>query len=280
MPKKVKEETPIETTPVESAQVSEQEVTATVKKHPKWDATWKWIFESFIWLFVLMFIIDIVTKTLIKDYVPYYYSSEGEEIWLINNFLGVKYVINDGMAFGIDTGNYTANIIVFVGISVIAAVVIITVFAVKYKKIPKFARACCMIILAGCIGNLIDRAFYTSSYLGVSGSTRGVIDWIAFHFGNYEFPTFNWADACLVVGVIMLIIWLFVWDGKQSKKEKEEKAKSEVALHQAQMDALIHGEESTNPKEEEKVEDVVVAPVETPTKETIEEKTSRGKSKS
>ncbi len=275
MPKKVKEEVTVsETTPVVSEDVSSEEATAPVKKHPKWNATWKWIFESYIWLFVLMFIIDIVTKTLIKDNVSY----GSEEIWLINNFLGVKYVINDGMAFGIDTGNYTANIIVFVGISVIAAIVIITVLAVKYKKIPKFARACCMIILAGCIGNLIDRAFYNSSYLGGSGNTRGVIDWIAFHFGNYEFPTFNWADACLVVGVIMLIIWLFVWDAKENKKEKEEKTKSEAALHQAQIDALIHGEETDTPKEEV-VEEVVETPRETPP-ETIEEKPPRGKSKS
>ncbi len=212
----------------------------------KWRQVGKFSFQSFIWLFVLMFIIDIVTKTLIRDNLY-----QGQEVTLINNFLYVTYTVNDGMAWGIATNNETVNTVLFVSISVIGAIIIILVMSLRYKRIPKFARACCMIILAGCIGNLIDRAFYSAEFL--NATTRGVVDWISFKFGNYWFPTFNWADSCLVVGVIMLIVWLIVWDTKETRREKEEKdatSQSAEALKQSQMNAIMHGESVETPKEE------------------------------
>ncbi len=253
----------------ETEVISESEGETTPKKwkemttHEKWRQVGKFSFESFIWLFLLMFIIDIVTKTLIRDNFVY---SEHSEVTLINNFLYVVYTVNNGMAWGISTDNATVNTVLFVSISVIGAVIIILVMALRYKRIPKFARACCMLMLAGCIGNLIDRAFYSADLLGASHG--GVVDWISFHFGNYEFPTFNWADACLVVGAIMLIIWLFVWDYQITKKEKREKettSQSQEALKQSQMDAIMHGESVETTEEATKEED------EPPKEEKVEE---------
>ncbi len=49
-----------------------------------------------------------------------------------------------------------------------------------------------VLITAGIVGNLIDRLF-----------REGVVDFINIHLFNY--PWFNVADSCLVIGVILII---------------------------------------------------------------------------
>ena len=56
-----------------------------------------------------------------------------------------------------------------------------------------------VMIIAGAIGNLIDRILY--GY---------VIDFL--YFKLIDFPIFNFADCCVVVGAILLLVFfLFVW---------------------------------------------------------------------
>lgn len=63
-----------------------------------------------------------------------------------------------------------------------------------------------LLVLAGGIGNLIDRLF------------RGyVIDYIDIN-NLFEFPVFNLADVFIVVGITILIIYVLL-DGKR-KQEK------------------------------------------------------------
>ena len=52
-----------------------------------------------------------------------------------------------------------------------------------------------MLILAGSVGNLIDRVLY-----------HGVIDFIRFSWGNFAWPIFNIADCCIVLGVLFIFI--------------------------------------------------------------------------
>ena len=63
------------------------------------------------------------------------------------------------------------------------------------------------LVSGGTLGNLYDR-------LGLHGvqppdATKpalAVRDFLHFQFGNYDYPIFNIADSCLVVGAIMLIL--------------------------------------------------------------------------
>ena len=57
-----------------------------------------------------------------------------------------------------------------------------------------------ILILAGAIGNFIDRIF------------RGfVIDFIDVYIGEYHWPAFNFADSCITIGfMIMMINILFL----------------------------------------------------------------------
>jgi signal peptidase II len=54
------------------------------------------------------------------------------------------------------------------------------------------------LILAGALGNLIDRVF------------RGhVIDFLDFHIGRHHWPFFNVADSCISIGACLLIFVFF-----------------------------------------------------------------------
>ncbi len=173
----------------------------------------KWFFYSFIWLGALLLIIDFISKQIVLNTMEV-----GESIDIIPSFFYFQYVVNDGMAFGLDFNNEITNRIIFISASIIGGILIIGFYAWKYKKLTKFSKASLMLMAAGCLGNLIDRMFYNASYLNYS--TNGVVDFIAFDFGSYSFPRFNIADSCLVIGTIMLIVYLFVSEYKENKKEK------------------------------------------------------------
>ena len=63
------------------------------------------------------------------------------------------------------------------------------------------------LLIAGGIGNLIDRI-----------RLKEVVDYISFE--PIEFPIFNFADICVVIGVILLAVYFIFFD-KSSKKGSE-----------------------------------------------------------
>ena len=81
-----------------------------------------------------------------------------------------------------------------------------------YKHLPKykpygFIRIALILISAGAIGNLIDRI-----RLGF------VIDF--FDFCLINFPVFNVADICVVIGTILLA-WLILFTNEEDLEKKE-----------------------------------------------------------
>jgi signal peptidase II len=83
------------------------------------------------------------------------------------------------------------------------AVVLVAVLAVMIWRAPTTGRAAALgLILGGALGNLGDRLFRDDH-----GS---VVDFVALHF----WPTFNLADACVVVGCGLLLISL-VWSPRR-----------------------------------------------------------------
>ena len=87
----------------------------------------------------------------------------------------------------------------------------------------KFEMLSVTLILAGGVGNLIDRA-----RMFIDPEFTGVIDYIKLDFIN--FPIFNFADICVVVGGISLIVVLAVLEVKATKKNKLENAAKSAAM--------------------------------------------------
>ncbi len=185
-------------------------------------------FSSFVWLAVLLFVVDIVSKQIVlHNMVP------GQMIELIPNFLSINYVVNDGMAFGIDFRDETLNRVMFAVISVIGMIILVGAFSYKYSAKTKLVKASMMLMISGCFGNLIDRAFYSAEYL--NADTNGVVDFIGFKFGTYEFPRFNVADSCLVIGVVLLVVWLAIAEVKELKNKKKETVTEKVVSKDEQL---------------------------------------------
>ena len=128
--------------------------------------------------FVLGIIIIIIDQ-LVKFFMI------GKNIVRIPKFLQLSYTQNNGGAFGIGH----KYIILVLSIIIIIGIII---FLIKNKqKIGNYLPF--IFILSGSIGNLIDRVF------------RGyVIDYISINL--FDFPRFNIADICIVIGIGCLII--------------------------------------------------------------------------
>ena len=139
---------------------------------------------------LLVLIVDTLTKQLIIHNLV-----ENQSITIINNLLNITYAKNTGIAFSILEGRIPMIIIM---------TIIIVLIIINYlkKNLNTQETIFYSLILGGALGNLFDRIIY--GY---------VIDFIDFHVSNNHFPTFNVADSCIVIGVLLLLL---------TKKEGEE----------------------------------------------------------
>ncbi|EHQ8825692.1 signal peptidase II [Enterococcus faecalis] len=127
--------------------------------------------------------------------------SLGETKEFIPGFLSLTHLRNTGAAWSLLEG----KMIFFYVITVIVSVVIIYLLIKNYKKSIWYSVGLSF-VLAGAIGNFIDRI-----RLGY------VVDMLQTDFMN--FPIFNVADSTLVVGVICIFIYLIL-DEKAAKEGK------------------------------------------------------------
>ena len=127
--------------------------------------------------------------------------SLGETKEFIPGFFFLTHLRNTGAAWSLLEG----KMIFFYVITVIVSVVIIYLLIKNYKKSIWYSVGLSF-VLAGAIGNFIDRV-----RLGY------VVDMLQTDFMN--FPIFNVADSTLVVGVICIFIYLIL-DEKAAKEGK------------------------------------------------------------
>ena len=184
-------------------------------------------FESFLWISLLVFAFDVVTKQIVLHNM-----TVGQTIPEKTGFMYWQYVINDGMAFGLSFNSnektMIANRIIFISISVIGAIILFFIFFKFYQKLNKLVKISLALMIAGCLGNLVDRVFYSQSYLQMfdpNAGTYGVVDFIAVDFGSYSFPRFNIADSALVIGALFLIVYLISEEVKDFKARRKAELK-------------------------------------------------------
>ena len=152
----------------------------------------KKFFYSFTWLMVLMFVIDIVTKWAVVNHFGVDTMNDGvrhldpEVITIIKNFCYIGGSINDKAAFSLGPSRVWLLII-----SLVMSAGFIVFYILQYKKLNTVYKIALALMISGAVGNLIDRAFYWPSTTGFIG----VVDWIIFVFGGWEFAMFNIADA-------------------------------------------------------------------------------------
>lgn len=212
----------------------------------------KWFFNSFIWLAIVLYAIDVISKNIIINNADNILASGGMHggVDLIPGFLGISYTINQNIAFGLSLSSPLANRIVFSIVALLVVIGIIIALILKWGKINKFYRATMMMIIAGALGNVTDRIFYSAEYLN-HGGISGVVDWIDF-YGIWEF-NFNIADSCVVVAAFMIIIYMIVDEIKEYRKKsklidksKEDNQKVLSKTEQEKNQLMQEGKEEDN----------------------------------
>lgn len=135
---------------------------------------------------ILIGIIDQVIKLLVIFTLP------KAGITMIKDTFYFNYLENTGAAFGLFSGNRWILIVS----SILGLYAIIKYFLLD-ENIRKTEVIGYSLVIGGILGNLIDRVIYGH-----------VIDFIDIRFGSYQFPLFNIADMCIVIGVAIILIWL------------------------------------------------------------------------
>ena len=124
--------------------------------------------------------------------------------------LNFYYCLNDGAAFSKFSGQ---RVFLIVLTSVIMAVFAFLLITKRIKQPVQIAASA--LILSGGVGNLIDRIFNNGL----------VIDFIDFRLIN--FPIFNVADICAVVGAGLLAMSVIVSEIRERKAKKAEENNGE-----------------------------------------------------
>lgn len=172
----------------------------------------KWFYQSFIWLFIVLLGIDIITKQIIIHSGVEPYSQVAD--W---GFVHINYVLNYNAAFGLGASDHTVSRIIYLVVASIVSIGLITYLIIKRKDMKLYIRACLVLIITGAFGNMIDRIFYAPYY--------AVVDWIDFYwFWSYNF---NIADCCIVISAFMLIIYLIVTEVKEMIARRNAEVKME-----------------------------------------------------
>ena len=202
---------------------------------------------SHLWgilLFLILIVIDLVTKIAAEAYFGADYMNKSD-IVLIPNHLELCLSYNRGVAFsGMKNAPEAAKILLIIGTTVLMAA-----FAFFYFKVDKrrtVLRVALVLIVAGGVGNLIDRIYYRvweanpEVWLGV----RDMVDIRILFFS----AVCNFADFFITGGAVVLIFALLFFDkdaffpiGKKYKAlakeaEAERKAK-EKAKRKAKKEA-------------------------------------------
>ena len=123
---------------------------------------------------------------------------------VIDGFFNIIYVRNPGAAFCFLAGASPVFRSVFF-LAVTLAAIFLILHYLRQTKIEEITLVLSLaLILAGAVGNLIDRVRFGE-----------VVDFLDVYVGTYHWPAFNVADAAITTGAALLVILLL---GKRKEK--------------------------------------------------------------
>lgn len=159
-------------------------------------------------IFIVIPIILLAAFIAIDQITKFFAEKDQVKVTVIDNFFYLSYSVNRGAGFSLFADKEWGQTL-FKIITPVALVGFAFLYAFAVKKSYKWLTYAAVLIVAGTVGNYIDRLINSQ-----------VVDFLSFQFGNYYFPTFNVADVCLTLGVIMLIIHFLFFDGSAVFKSK------------------------------------------------------------
>ncbi len=141
------------------------------------------------YIFALLFIAaDQLTKFLVRTYLHV-----GESVSVLGDFFRLTHIQNQGAAFSMLSGQ-RLFLIVVPAVVVIAALIVLS----RMKHAHWSLYTAWTLILAGGVGNLIDRILF--------GQVTDMLDFSIFP------PVFNLADIGVTVGCALFVIYILLGD--------------------------------------------------------------------
>ncbi len=155
----------------------------------------------FWWLALLVLVADQLSKVWVLQNF-----SLGESVQLLPVF-NFTYARNYGAAFSFlgDAGGWQRWL--FTAIAVVVTCVL-SVWLSRLQRSQLKLSLALMLIIAGAIGNLIDRSLY--GY---------VVDFLHVYYQEWHYPVFNIADCAITIGAGLLI-----WDSFSSDEQTQTRA--------------------------------------------------------
>ena len=146
----------------------------------------KKFFFSDILIVIIIFLLDRISKL----YVIHLDGTQLNSEIITTKFINIQLIWNEGVAFGLFAFNEKSFYNLITGFIVIIILTLIY-FIRKTRGIEKYSF---LIILAGALGNVFDRFFYSA-----------VPDFRDIHYQNFHWFIFNVADIFITIGVVLLM---------------------------------------------------------------------------
>ena len=150
---------------------------------------------------LIVIIIDRILKVLVTNNFVLNVRNK-----IIDGFFYITSCHNEGAAFSLFSG----NVLFLIFITLIVLFLIYR--TINKENVNKIGILAYGLLLGGILGNLYDRIFY--GY---------VIDYLDFVIFKFNFAIFNLADAAIVIGAILLI--LFEGSDNNGRKNKDRSRK-------------------------------------------------------
>lgn len=166
------------------------------------------MFVFSLFLIIILTAVDQVIKIAVNGGIEL-----GEVIEVIKfgevKIFSLTHIRNSGAAWSIMEGKTWFLIALPIVVCMIGLV-----YMYKIRNGSKLELISLAMLVAGGVGNLIDRV-----------SMGEVIDYIKFEPVN--FPIFNFADICVVIGAILFCVSIFITDVVKEKQQKQAESEAE-----------------------------------------------------
>jgi len=154
---------------------------------------------------LIVIIIDRILKVLVTNNFVLNVRNK-----IIDGFFYITNCHNEGAAFSLFSG----NVLFLIFITLIVLFLIYR--TINKENVNKIGILAYGLLLGGILGNLYDRIFY--GY---------VIDYLDFVIFKFNFAIFNLADAAIVIGAILLIVFEGSDNDGRKNKDKSRKLRKE-----------------------------------------------------
>jgi signal peptidase II len=159
-----------------------------------------------VWIIlsIALLAIDQISKAL----VVLNFHSEHSTVPIIQDFFHFTYTRNNGVVFGMaDDQPWILPVVILAALGATALFIVLFLKNDFHDKRTRWYSASLALLVAGTLGNAIDRIFQVD---------HAVIDFIDFR-GIWSY-IFNIADMCLCVGIGLFLFDQLILDPKRGKK--------------------------------------------------------------